>query len=205
MSTENISPQVLKRLAKELKTLVTNPPEDIKVTFNEDDITDIQATIHGPEGTPYEGGVFRMKLVLSAEFPTVPPKGFFLTKIFHPNVSKTGDICVNTLKRDWKPDLGISHVLTVVRCLLIHPNPESALNEEAGKLLLEQYDDYAKHARMMTEIHARPTASEKENGAGTSGGAIGDAPIKKKVSSATVDKKLKRPADKNKKRSLKRL
>lgn len=34
------------------------------------------------------------------------------------------------------------------------PNPESALNEEAGRQLLEKYDDYAKHARLMTEIHA---------------------------------------------------
>lgn len=35
------------------------------------------------------------------------------------------------------------------------PNPESALNEEAGKLLLEHYDDYCRRAKMMTEIHAR--------------------------------------------------
>ena len=62
---------------------------------------------------------------------------------------------MNTLKKDWKPELGMTHVLTIVKCLLIHPNPESALNEEAGKLLLEQYDDYAKHARMMTDIHAK--------------------------------------------------
>ncbi len=91
------------------------------------------------EGTPYEGGVFRVKLVLSNDFPTAPPKGVFLTKIFHPNVSKAGEICVNTLKKDWKPEYGIAHVLTVVKCLLIHPNAESALNEEAGMLLLERY------------------------------------------------------------------
>ena len=46
-----------------------------------------------------------------------------------------------------------------VKCLLIYPNPESALNEEAGKLLQERYDDYSSHARMMTEIHARPPKS----------------------------------------------
>ena len=81
--------------------------------------------------------------------------GFFLTKIFHPNVSTAGEICVNVLKKDWKPDLGLRHVLLIIRCLLIEPFPESALNEEAGKLLLENYDDYAKHARLMTSIHAQ--------------------------------------------------
>jgi len=63
---------------------------------------------------------------------------------------------VNTLKKDWKPEFGIRHILLTVKCLLIVPNAESALNEEAGKLLLEQYDEYAKRAKMMTEIHARP-------------------------------------------------
>jgi len=39
--------------------------------------------------------------------------------------------------------------------LLIEPFPESALNEEAGKLLLENYEEYAKHAKLMTSIHAQ--------------------------------------------------
>lgn len=47
-----------------------------------------------------------------------------------------------------------------MKCLLIVPNPESALNEEAGKLLLEQYDDYAKRARLYTTIHAKSGRQE---------------------------------------------
>ena len=82
--------------------------------------------------------------------------GYFLTKIFHPNVAKGGEICVNVLKRDWARDLGLRHVLLVVRCLLVEPFPESALNEEASKLLLESYEDYARHAALMTSIHAQP-------------------------------------------------
>ena len=46
--------------------------------------------------------------------------------------------------------------LQTVKCLLIVPNAESALNEEAGKLLLEQYDDYSMRAKLYTEIHAKP-------------------------------------------------
>ena len=64
-------------------------------------------------GTPYAGGLFKMKLVLGKNFPTEPPKGYFLTKIFHPNVASNGEICVNTLKKDWKASLGIKHVLLV--------------------------------------------------------------------------------------------
>lgn len=117
--------------------------------------------ICGSGGTPYEGGQFKVRLQLTSDFPSAPPKGFFLTKIFHPNVSKAGDICVNTLKKDWNEKLGIRHVLLTIKCLLIHPNPESALNEEAGKLLLEDYDEYAKQARLMTTIHASRKLVEK--------------------------------------------
>ena len=52
-------------------------------------------------------------------------------------VAKNGEICVNTLKKDWKADCKLSHILMVVRCLLIEPNPESALNEEAGRMFME--------------------------------------------------------------------
>ena len=59
--------------------------------------------------------------------------------------------------------------LQTIKCLLIVPNPESALNEEAGKMLLERYDDYCQRARMMTEIHAQVGPRAREGGEG--GGA----------------------------------
>ncbi|XP_050235197.1 ubiquitin-conjugating enzyme E2 22 [Mercurialis annua] len=155
-TNENLPPNVIKQLAKELKNLDESPPEGIKVGVNDDDFSTIYADIEGPAGTPYENGVFRMKLLLSRDFPHSPPKGYFLTKIFHPNIATNGEICVNTLKKDWNPSLGLRHVLIVVRCLLIEPFPESALNEQAGKMLLENYDEYARHAKLYTSIHAKP-------------------------------------------------
>ncbi|KAL2895692.1 Ubiquitin-conjugating enzyme E2 22 [Bienertia sinuspersici] len=113
-------------------------------------------------GTPYDNGVFRMKLILSSDFPHSPPKGYFLTKIFHPNIANNGEICVNTLKKDWNPTLGLRHVLLVIRCLLIEPFPESALNEQAGKMLLENYEEYARLARLYTGIHAKPKSKPKQ-------------------------------------------
>ena len=102
-----------------------------------------------------------------------------MTKIFHPNIRyTTGDICVNTLKRDWQPTHGIRHVLMVVRCLLIEPFPESALNEEAAKMLLEEYDEYFRRARMMTSIHARnDRKGQAATAAATEGGEAGAAAL----------------------------
>lgn len=82
--------------------------------------------------------------------------GWFTTKIFHPNVSSAGEICVNTLKKDWQASYGIGYILVTIKCLLIYPNPESALDEEAGKLLLEDYDAYCSRAKLITSVHATP-------------------------------------------------
>ncbi|XP_058038786.1 ubiquitin-conjugating enzyme E2 S isoform X2 [Ahaetulla prasina] len=112
-NVENLPPHVIRLVYKEVSTLTSDPPEGIKVFPNEEDITDVQVTIEGPEGTPYSGGLFRMKLILGKDFPASPPKGYFLTKIFHPNVGANGEICVNVLKKDWKAELGIRHVLLI--------------------------------------------------------------------------------------------
>jgi len=169
------------------------PEEGIKVIMNEENIADIVAELDGPAGTPYAGGVFKIKLILPSDFPQTPPKGFFVTKIFHPNIRQpSGEICVNTLKRDWQPTHGIRHILQIIRCLLIQPFPDSALNEEAAKLLLEDYEEYSSRARMLTSIHARPT--DKREGDASQGGEP-TSPMKKK---AKAEKKTQ-------KKSLKRL
>ena len=104
---------------------------------------------------------------------------------------------------------------------LIVPNPESSLNDEAGKMLLERYEDYCTRARSWTKIHAtgkkdreaveaaRPTAAadaegqvvlDKENSKSNDGDASTarapntstDAPIAKKPKAAAkADKKKK--------------
>ena len=95
--------------------------------------------------------MFRCVLVLDNEFPMKPPKGYFITKIYHPNISDKGEICVNYLKKDWDPsNWSLKKILQVIRCLLIIPFPESSLNEEAGKLFMEDYNEYFRKAAFMT-------------------------------------------------------
>ncbi|XP_042539153.1 ubiquitin-conjugating enzyme E2 S [Dipodomys spectabilis] len=220
-NVENLPPHIIRLVYKEVTTLTADPPDGIKVFPNEEDLTDLQVTIEGPEGTPYAGGLFRMKLLLGKDFPASPPKGYFLTKIFHPNVGANGEICVNVLKRDWTAELGIRHVLLTIKCLLIHPNPESALNEEAGRLLLENYEEYAARARLLTEIHGgagghssgRPDANRALASASAASstdtmvpGALGGAegPMAKKHAGER-DKKLAAKKKTDKKRALRRL
>lgn len=45
---ENLHPQIVRQVMREVVELSQNPPEGIKIILNEGDITDIQATIEGP-------------------------------------------------------------------------------------------------------------------------------------------------------------
>ena len=96
----------------------------------------------------------------------------------------------------------------VIKCLLVVPNPESALNEEAGKLLLEgsfkqnlsqltqlllEYDEYSKRAKIFTEIHAargpKAEVSRKRSDNSTEANASVDRDKKGKMEKLAKDKK----------------
>ena len=56
-NVENLAPQVIRAVRKELMDLTRSPPEGLKLHLNDADVTDIQATLEGPQGTPFAGGV----------------------------------------------------------------------------------------------------------------------------------------------------
>jgi len=117
----------------------------------------------GPQGTPYSQGLWKLHLKIPEDYPKSPPKAAFRTRIWHPNVEeKTGHVCVDTLKKDWEAKLTLRDVLVTISCLLIHPNPDSALNATAGHLLQDDYDQFARQARLMTSIHAQIPSEMKE-------------------------------------------
>ncbi|OAF67676.1 Ubiquitin-conjugating enzyme E2 S [Intoshia linei] len=148
-----MSQRLYSKLLRDITELHENPIQDIYITY--DNLNKINAFIQGPEATPFEGGTFSVQIEFNDSYPEEPPAAFFLTKIFHPNIKEeTGEVCVNSLKKDWNPNLGLSHILKVIRCLLIEPNPTSALNPVASRLLLDAYSQYDERARMITRIHA---------------------------------------------------
>ncbi|KAM5429870.1 putative E2 ubiquitin-conjugating enzyme [Microsporum canis] len=158
----------LKRLAKEHASLHHKglPPYYCFPGSNpagSDSLTQLTVLLTGPSGTPYSQGLWRLQLRLPEDYPASPPKAFFKTRIWHPNVEEsTGAVCVDTLKRDWDPKLTLKDVLITISCLLIHPNPDSALNSTAGALLQENYESFARQAKLMTSIHAAIPADMKD-------------------------------------------
>jgi ubiquitin-conjugating enzyme E2 S len=76
-STTTFPPRVVVLIAKQTKALLKNCPEGVIFHPSDDELTDLEADILGPSGTPYETGIFRIRLELPEEFPAVAPKGYF--------------------------------------------------------------------------------------------------------------------------------
>lgn len=80
------SPLSTRRLFHEYKLLTSHPPDGITAgPISEDDIFTWEALIPGPDGTPYEGGVFAAEMKFPRDYPLSPPTMRFLGEVWHPN------------------------------------------------------------------------------------------------------------------------
>ena len=91
------------RLLKELKEVSKDDTSGIKAApVIEGNLRHLKGTIPGPSGTPYEGGVFEIDIVIPKQYPFEPPKMKYMTKIWHPNISsQTGAICLVCIMRQY--------------------------------------------------------------------------------------------------------
>jgi ubiquitin-conjugating enzyme E2 D len=89
--------------------------------------------IFGPVQSPYEGGIFFLKLNLFG-YPLKTPLIKFITKVYHPNIDKKGTISVDILKDEWTPALTIQAVLLSICSLLTDANPDDPLEPEIAKI-----------------------------------------------------------------------
>ena len=141
----------LKRLQKELTEMEKDAPINCSAgLINNNDLFNWQATIIGPTETPYEGGIFNLKILFPVDYPFKPPKITFETKIYHPNINSTGGICLDILKDQWSPALNIIKVLLSICSLLADPNPDDPLVPEIAQIYKTNKAEFNRIAREHT-------------------------------------------------------
>jgi ubiquitin-conjugating enzyme E2 D/E len=143
-----------KRLQKELQEIYDDPPANCSAGLIDNDLYNWDATIIGPEKTPYEGGVFKLAITFPNDYPFKPPKIKFITRIYHPNINKYGSICLDILKNNWSPALTICKTLLSISSLLSDPNPNDPLDPTAADLYIKDKEQYFATARAYTLQHA---------------------------------------------------
>ena len=145
---------LINRVTQELKDLRENPVHNCSAGPVDDNLTHWHATIFGPDDTPYSGGIFKLDIEFTKEYPFKPPKIYFVTPIYHCNVNSRGGICLDILKDQWSPALTISKVLLSLCSLLAEPNPDDPLVPEIATLLKKNKIKHDSEARSYTLQHA---------------------------------------------------
>ena len=143
------------RLTKEFAAISKNPPTGVVIEKKNEDHTLWHIFINGPEGSPYEGGTFKVEADFSDNYPFKPPKCKFLTKIYHPNIDKLGRICLDILKDKWSPALQIRTVLLSIQALLSSPNPDDPLDETVARHWKENESEAIQTAKEWARMYAQ--------------------------------------------------
>ncbi|KAJ1030333.1 hypothetical protein NDA16_001243 [Ustilago loliicola] len=156
------SSAAIKRLTIEYKQLSTDPNSLFPAVgpISEDNYLEWEALVPGPDGTPFEGGVFSARLSFPASYPLEPPTMRFEPPIFHPNVYADGLVCISILhapgddpnmyessSERWSPVQSIEKILLSVLSMLAEPNVESGANIDACKMYRDDREGYEKIIR----------------------------------------------------------
>ena len=123
------------RLKKEITEL--DLPAHAQVNFpDENNIMKFEVFVDlTKEECLWKGAKYKFTVTVLPNYPHDPPKCHCDTQIYHPNIHMQGNVCLNILRADWKPVLGINAVILGLIFLFIEPNPNDPLNEEASSLM----------------------------------------------------------------------
>ena len=144
----------INRLRKELKDITLRPPENCSAGPVGSDMTHWKATIFGPSDTAYFGGVFKLDIKFPENYPFKPPKIKFKTKIFHPNINSSGEICLDILKTNWSPALSVSATLLSICSLLEEPNIDDPLDSTAADMYRRSKVEYEMEVKKYVNTYA---------------------------------------------------
>jgi len=88
------------------------------------------------------GGTYTFKFEIPDNYPYKPPKVTCLDKIYHPNIDVNGPICLNLLKKDWRPILTVQQVIHGLIFLFLEPNPSDPLNLSAADVMRQDINKF---------------------------------------------------------------
>ncbi|XP_006889738.1 PREDICTED: NEDD8-conjugating enzyme UBE2F-like [Elephantulus edwardii] len=129
---------------------VATAPDSARRVSVRDKLLVKELTVTPDEGY-YQGGKFQFETEVPDAYNMVPPKVKGLTKIWHPNITETGDICLSLLREHsidgtgWAPTRTLKDVVWGLNSLFTDLlNFDDPLNIEAAEHHLRDKEDFRK-------------------------------------------------------------
>lgn len=150
-----------KRVQREFREVVNS--EEVlkcKIELVDETYTRLRGEIAGPPDTPFEGGSYKLDIVIPETYPFNPPKVHFVTKIWHPNISSvTGAICLDILKDQWAAAMTLRTVLLSIQALLSAAEPDDPQDAVVAKQFKDTPRIYRRTAKLWAEVYAGAPSS----------------------------------------------
>jgi ubiquitin-protein ligase len=149
---------LMKRIKTEIEALQSLRVEDEVVVQDVDLEADgerrvISLSLKGPKDSFLEGGTFLLKVSLSEDYPFSAPDVQFMTKMFHPNISSKGEVCLGLDK--WSPSNTIKQrIIVPIIEYMMTPDIQNPLNAEAAKLFMEDPTSFGKRVKKYVKSYA---------------------------------------------------
>jgi ubiquitin-conjugating enzyme E2 I len=149
------------RLAEERKAwrkdhpfgFVARPTKKEDGTMN---LMNWECAIPGKKSTPWDGGLYKLRMIFKDDYPATPPKCKFEPPLFHPNVYPSGTVCLSLLdeEKDWRPAITIKQILLGIQDLLNEPNIKDPAQAEAYTIYCQNRLEYEKRVRAQAKCMA---------------------------------------------------
>nr|XP_006989703.1 ubiquitin/ISG15-conjugating enzyme E2 L6 [Peromyscus maniculatus bairdii] len=140
-----------KRVAKELEDLLEKLPPYLRDLSSDDANVLVWHMLLLPDQPPYHLKAFRLQIDFPREYPLKPPTLKFITKIYHPNISEDGLVCLPLISiENWKPYTKTCQVLEALNMLVSRPNPEEPVRLELADLLTQNPEMFRQKAEEFT-------------------------------------------------------